>query len=401
MTKDKIKKTGLLFIVILLVSFYSIKAMRESADNKDGYANFFVFWLSGKMVANGQNPYDQAEWLAGYRENGFDNSADPIFLYPLPLSVFLLPFGLFSYANAFLIWKITTQILITIIIIILLQHWQISIRKWLILPLVLLAVMFYGPAILLLRTGSLSAGTALIICLFIVFLEKKVSFFSGILLSLIILKPSQGLTILVLVGVWLIATKNWKVIQGLFLGGVILWIIGASVDLTWVSKFLNSGAAAFDRRLGFQSNVWSFSYLVCKGAMDCTYLLGSRSALILLGVTARYLWKQKDKISIWGVMNISIPLGFVTTVYLWQYDQILYMIPIVWIVGTLIQKTKTYFPAFIFLLISTAYSLYALFKMFGPNGLVGDLWSIGNTLIIFAGIGLAHYIKEKPAKVIN
>jgi hypothetical protein len=389
-----LKLVVIIFVVALLGTIFYTRARQESNLQKEAYTNFFVFWLSGELILNAQSPYNSADWLAGHKLNGYESPAEPIFLYPLPLAIFLTPLGFFSYTQAFLLWKILSQVFLAIAIFILLSKWQLSAQQRFFAPLVLISL-YYGPTLLAQRSGSVGLLTLLLITLAIFFIQRKqFAFASGVLLAFTMLKPPQGALILLLFGVWLLKEKNWKVFQGIVFGGILLWVIGASVDFNWVAKFLNSSESAFDRRLGVHSNVWSFSFLICEKDMACTYLLGAGSAIILLGLVAFYLWQKHNQVSVWEAMNLIIPIGFVSTVYLWAYDQVLYIIPITWIVGTLIQKTKSYIFVFIFLVILISYAFFAIAKV---NVDQHDLWSLGNTLIVLFALLFTTLLKEKSA----
>jgi hypothetical protein len=391
-----LKNIGVVFSVILLGSIFYIRASRETFNQRNTYTNFFVFWLSGDLILQGQNPYNADDWQAGHAANGYEQPAEEIFLYPLPLAVLLSPLGFFPYEGASLAWKILSQSLVAIVIFILLRTWQRPAHQRLFVPLVLICL-YYGPVLLTQRSGSTGAVTLLIVSIVIILmLKNKRPFLSGFLLAFTMLKPPQGLLILLLLGIWLLARKDWKTIQGIIAGGIVLWLIGASVDLNWVTKFLSSGEAAFDRRLGLHSNVWSFSHLICEKNITCTYGMGAVAALTLLGLAGFYLWKKQAQGTAWEAMNLIIPVGFISTVYLWAYDQILFIIPIIWIVGTLVQKTKSYIYAFLFLVILIAYAFFAMERLIA---LSHDLWSLGNTLIVFAGLLLASLLAEKPEKI--
>jgi hypothetical protein len=391
-----LKIIGVVFSVVLLGSIFYIRASREAHNQRNTYTNFFVFWLSGNLILHGHNPYHPDDWQAGHTLNGYEQPAESIFLYPLPLAVLLSPLGLFSYEQASLGWKILLQSLVAIAIFILLRTWQRPAHQRLFVPLVLICL-YYGPVLLAQRSGSMGAVTLLIISIAIILMHKNEnSFLSGILLACTMLKPPQGLLILMLIGLWLLTRRDWKALHGIIVGGIVLWLIGASVDLNWVAKFLHSGEAAFDRRLGLHSNVWSFSHLICGRNMACTYGMGAVTALTLLGLTGFYLWRKQTQVSAWEAMNWIIPVGFISTVYLWAYDQILYIIPIIWIVGTLVQKTKSYVHAFLFLLLLIVYAFFAMQRL---SALSHDLWSLGNTLIVAAGLLLASLLREKPEKL--
>jgi Gpi18-like mannosyltransferase len=247
-----------------------------------------------------------------------------------------------------------------------------------------------------LRTGSIGAFSLLAVLFAILLLQKERSFWSGVLFSLTILKPPQGVTILLLAGIWLLARRDWRAIQGMAAGGIALLVIGLIQDPLWLMKFRTASSAVMDRTQGVHSNVWSFAYLMCDGVSPCSTLLGAAGSLCLLGLGGFMLWKKQAQVTVWEAMSFVIPIGFVATVYLWEYDQILYVIPAVWVVGTLIQKTKSYIHAALFLILLIFYAFFAV----GQLGVTEqDLWSFGNTLIVLAGVGLASILKEKPARV--
>ena len=392
--KTSIQKIlGILVTVVLIGGMVYLRAMQNYTNQNYRNSNFFVFWLSGRLLTDGESPYDPGQWRAGHELYGSTNLREAIFLYPLPLTVFMIPFGLFTVDEAYLGWQILSQILIAIVIFALLNKWQKTEYNRLFIP-IMLFLLFFGPIYLSLQIGSIGTLTLIILFAVIILLEKNQSFAAGALLALTMLKPPQGLPILFLIGIWLLARKDWKAIVGIILGGIILWVIGMSIDPSWVNKFLHSGEAAFDRRLGFQSNIWSFSYLLCNKEQNCSFALGGILSLLLLGSTAYFLWRNHAKSTVWQVFNIVIPIAFVTTIYLWGYDQILYVIPIVWIIGTLVERTKSYLYAFIFLIVLDLFSFYALVQQATTDK---DLWSLGTTIIVLGMVlGLMYWNQAKP-----
>jgi hypothetical protein len=377
--KNSIQKSlGILLTIALFGGMIYLRTMQNYTKQNYRSSNFFVFWLSGRLLTDGESPYNPDQWSAGHELYGATSLGESIFLYPLPLAVFMIPLGLFTLDEAYLGWQILSQILIAIMVFALLNRWKKAEHNRLFIP-VMLFLLFFGPVYLTLQIGSIGAFTLILLFAAMVLLQKNQSFAAGVLLALTMFKPPQGLSILVLVGVWLAARRDWKAILGIILGGVILWGIGMSIDLNWVSKFLHSSQAAFDRRLGFQSNIWSFSYLLCNKDQSCSFTLGGTLVLFLLGSTSYFLWRNHAKLTVWRVFNIIIPIAFVTTVYLWGYDQILYIIPIVWVIGTLVERTKSYLYAFVFLIVLDLFSFYALVQQATTEK---DLWSLGTTIIV-------------------
>ena len=163
-------------------------------------------------------------------------------------------------------------------IFVLLNHWKEAAPRRLFVP-IFASMFFFGPLYLTLHTGSIGAFAVLAILVTILLLEKDKSLLAGMVLSLTILKPPQGLTILLLAGIWFLARRDWKAIFGVAIGGISLLIIGMIQDPFWVIKFRGASEAVMDRTLGVHSNVWAFSYLICKGASPCSTLLGGTLAV--------------------------------------------------------------------------------------------------------------------------
>ena len=394
---DSIKKIASTLITVILLGGMIFLRTRQSYANFDSKnSNFSFFWLAGRMVLDGENPYDQTQYLAGHDKHGIEWQPNKIFPYPLPLAIICVPLGFLSIDNAYILWTTLTLLITAATIFILLRQWESSAHQRLFIP-VFVFMLFFGPHYLTLHTGAISAFTVLIILSAILLLEKEKSLAAGILLSLTMLKPPQGVTILLLAGIWFVARRNWKAIFGVAIGGMALLLIGMIQDPLWIVKFSGASEAVMDRTLGVHSNVWAFAYLICRGTSPCSALLGGTLGLILLGLAGLFLWQTQAKVTAWEAFNVIIPAAFVSTIYLWSYDQLPYIIPIVWIVGTLVKRTRSYLSAFVFLVALDLFSLFALSQHATTSK---DLWSLGNTILVLGMVGalLAQRIKFNPAK---
>ena len=393
--KNSIQKIAGIIITLSLIGgmIFLRTQMSKTFDYQN--SNFAFFWLSGRMILEGESPYNETQYLAGHDTYGIKWRPNNIFPYPLPLALIFIPFGLISLANAYILWQIVSLVSIALIIFILLNHWKESAQRRLLIP-IFAFMFFFGPLYLTLFTGSIGAIAALVILGAILLFEKDKSLLAGIILSLTILKPPQGLPILLLAGIWFLARRDWKAILGVTIGGISLLLIGMIQDPLWAIKFLGASQAVMDRTQGVHSNVWAFSYLACGGASPCSTLLGGTLGLVLLGLGGFFLWLNQAKVTAWEAFNIIIPIAFVSTIYLWAYDQLTYIIPIVWIVGTLVERTKSYIHAFLFLIVLDVFSFYALVQQAATDK---DLWSLGTTVIVLGmALGLL-YLKpiDKPS----
>lgn len=384
------KPIGILLTLFFIagIIFLRIQLSRE-LDIKN--SNFSFFWLAGRMILDGENPYDETQYLAGHETYNIKWVPNRIFPYPLPLALFCIPLGFFPMQTAYTIWQIISLLLTALTIQILLNRFQNAQLQALLVPTFLFMV-FFGPLYLTTLAGTVSAFSLVILLGAILLLERGQSLPAGILLALTMLKPPQGLTILLLAGIWFLARRDWKAIAGVVLGGVGILVVGLIQDPQWVTKFLGASDAVMDRTLGVHSNVWAFAYLACDGASPCSTLLGGTLSLLLLGGAGLLLWKNQAKRSAWEAMNVILPVAFLSTIYLWAYDQLPYIIPIVWIVGILAQRPRGIFIVFGFLVLLDIVSFFALIQQAATGK---DLWSLSTTLVVLLFL-VAGYRINKP-----
>ncbi len=211
-------------------------------------SNFTFFWLAGRMVMEGENPYDATQYLAGHETYGIKWQPNKIFPYPLPLAIFCIPLGLLSLPTAYIVWQVITLVTVAVTIFVLLNHWKEAASRRLFVP-IFAAMFFFGPLYLTLHAGSVGAFALLAMLGTILLLEKDKSLLAGMVLSLTILKPPQGITILLLAGIWFLARRDWKAIIGVVIGGITLLLIGMLQDPLWVIKFRDASQAVMDRTL--------------------------------------------------------------------------------------------------------------------------------------------------------
>lgn len=391
--KFTIPKPVEIFITLTLLGGLIFLRTELSQDFDTGNSNFSFFWLAGQMVLNGENPYDETQYLARHETHGIEWQPNRIFPYPLPLALLCIPLGFFTMNTAYILWQVVSLILVALTIYVLLNHWQGEQQRNLLVP-IFFFLLFWGPLYLTTHAGTISILPVIILLAVILLLEKNLSLGAGILLAFTMLKPPQGLTILLLAGVWFLARRDWKAIIGVAIGGLAILIIGLIQDPQWISKFLNAGDAVMDRTLGVHSNVWAFAYLTCGGASPCSTLLGGTLSLLLLSGASLLLWRNQAQWSAWEAMNLIIPIAFVSTIYLWAYDQLPYIIPIVWIVGTLMQKQRSILLAFFFLILLDLVSIFALVQQAFTEK---DLWSLATTILVLLFLMIAQRMKQKPA----
>lgn len=340
--------------------------------------NFAFFWLAGRMVLDGENPYNEAQYLAGHDANGMEWKPNQIFPYPLPLALFCIPLGLFSMGTAFTLWQIFTLLVTAFVTYSLLKKWNYPPLERFFAPLFLFIV-FFGPVFMTVRVGNIGTLALLFLFLALIFWDKEKPFWAGVMLAMTLLKPPQGGPIMILFCVWLLARKDWKAFYGIAAGGIALLIVGLLQDPQWIGKFLNAGDAVMARTQGIHSNVWAAAYLICHGKSPCAGVLGGLLSLGLLGMGAWLLWKNQAQWSAWEALNFILPVAFMSTIYLWVYDQLPYIIPLVWTAGAIVKLTRTYLYIGLFLIALDLFTMYELLILATKET---DLWSFATSFIV-------------------
>ncbi len=387
-----VKSAGRIAVGVFLAVVFSLNTLQNLAHEDYRNSNFAKFWIAGHMVLTGLNPYDPAQWHAEHIRLGATSVPDRIFLYPLPQAFFLAPLALLPPQVAFVVWSLLSQVLIALACLILLNMLSRSRQGWLFFPLVI-SLLFFGPIYLTLQVGSIGAIAMVVVLGSILLLNRHKTLLAALLLSLLILKPPQGLPILFLGGFWLLLKRDWKAIAGLVAGGLALLVAGLLLDPLWVQEFLSNSQAVSSRSMGLQSNVWSMAYLACRGAGSCTLALGGLLFLGLLAFGGWLIWRYDARLAPWELFNLIIPLAFISAFYVFGYDQILYIFPIVWIAGNLLERTRSYVPVFLFLIVLDVVSFVALLIQARTHS---DLWSVITTLLVF-GLNLWLFSSRKPS----
>lgn len=367
-------------MVLLLCAVFYQRAAYNLARVDFRNSNFFVFWLAGRMAWSGENPYDAAQWSAGHDAYGVTWRPNSTFLYPLPVMFLVAPLALLPLAPAYFIWELVSEGFIALAAWTLLAHWPEATYRRMIVPL-LLFLLFFGPIYLTLQVGAPGAFVLIIVVAAIAAWEHDQSLLAGGILSLTLLKPPQGATILLLATAWVVVRRDWKAIYGMLLGSLVLMAVGMLRDPIWIVGFLNGGQIVLDQTLGLQSNTLGLASLLCKSDPTCTWLVGGLGAALVLAATAYLLWRQAATLGAWQAFNVIIPAAFVSTIYLWSYDQVLYVIPVVWIVAMLVERSRSYFRSFLFLVVLVGISLANLYLQATTRN---DLLSFATTGLVFA-----------------
>lgn len=387
------------FLILMLSAVFGFAADRIAAAGDDLVnGDFFTFWLAGRMVAVGENPYDQQTWVANHARFGASWIPNPTYIYPLPLAVLMSPLGSFDLGQAARIW-IFLSLWMILAASTLLQWIAVGDLRLALLVPFLAGIFTFRATLVTLRNGQMGAFFLLVLVLVILAWSRERWVFGGLLLSFLALKPSFGMPLLFLVSFWLVITSQWRAIGGLLLSLLGLAVLGWIVDLGWPGKFLAAGQDKFSTNLNAFPNLIGWCYGVFDRNLPLAFSITAAIAVILIAVLLRFLWTRRQALKPAEVVSLLIPAALLLSLYLWAYDQILLIIPIIMTAGALVRLGKPYwFSASLPLLFSIG-SLFLLFLAFQKGD---DSWSVLCSVVSLAWFGfLLDMRSPAPAKVSN
>jgi len=289
--------------------------------------DFTHFWLAGHMNLEGLNVYG-AEWVAERVNNGILWIPEDYFLYPLPLGVLLSPLGLLPFNLAYLVWVFVSQVCTLLSIIITMQHFLKDSPR---LELITLAGIFlFRPFFIVIVSGQIDPYLLFLMVLSAYFFAKKRHLASGFLMSLLSIKPSLGIPILLLVGAWLLYKKYWKAAVGILSGLTILFLIGVVRNPYWVVEYLSVTQQKMIESYTLHSTLWGFTSLLhLDPAIELAF--GVLLALTMIGVTFYLFSTLISSNDLFTTLTFVIPVALLIAPYAWVYNQILLTIPIIFI----------------------------------------------------------------------
>src|SRR5438309_4961631 len=191
MSHKQRKKPQRLTVVTTLLICLLTAGQSLPADQPPHSVNFFPgdfleYWASARLLLDGKNPYSPEEQLALQR-SVISNAQQPLMMWNPPWTLFfILPFGLFSFSLAQLLWFI---LLLTCLLVCSAQLWRIyggPAERYRIAWLTCFSVV---PTYLTLYVTQIDPLVLLGIVGFLHFYVRKQWWRGGIALTLVAIKP--------------------------------------------------------------------------------------------------------------------------------------------------------------------------------------------------------------------
>jgi len=339
------------FTAIFLLSFILFGLISERIVSRTDYPNsdFFSFWLAGRLILSHQNPYLANEWINGHHLFGADWISDPTFLYPLPLAFIFLPFGLLNIYQATVFWVWISQVMLLIVVLLLLPLFGVD-GKHYILPIVT-GIILFRPIVSLLLYGQIGAFLLLTVVVASIMWDKKRWIWGGIIISLSVLKPNIGIPMLALISVYLFFRKYYQGFIGMLLAFIMMAVMACVYNPNWIWEYFEVLKSKQAQTFGYTPTIWGLAAFVSQFNLSTTLLTGSFITLPLLVMYIIIVTKLKG-ITPLEAVSFSVIIALLITPYLWPYDQIILVFPIVVIMATVRKVTNLYLrSALVFLIV--------------------------------------------------
>jgi hypothetical protein len=316
---------------------------------------------------------------------------DKVFNYPLPFAILMTPFGMLFIEKAYVIWIFfaQTSLLITAIMIMSFKHDR-SARFELI---ALIGVLFFRPIFTVIFSGQLGTFLLLFLALSISLFHKQKWLFGGIILSLLCLKPSFGVFILAFAGTWFLFQKHFQALFGVGFGVLGLLLLGMARDIGWVMDYIRVGGHIVNTYVSINTTIWGIVGLIFEDDAGLL-ILGIILFMILSAAELFFLWRSGNTLNAFAVISSAIPLSLILAPYSWSYDQILLVIPILYVA---IQASRLWGEdksVLVFLAVDAlAMALVVIAYSIGH-----DIWSALVPLFVWGGVVVVTFWKPIPVE---
>ncbi len=130
--------------------------------------------------------------------------------------------------------------------------------------------------------------------------------------------------------------------RGLFgavMGFTALVLGSLNIQPGWIGEYFHVLTFRLVHTYGYASSIWGLTYLLSGMNVQKSVLLAALSCLLLPGIFA--VWVLSDRVNGHNeAFSLAISYQMLMTPYLWPYDQILLLIPIVTLVALVTKRGK-------------------------------------------------------------
>jgi len=313
--------------LLVAVLFFAVaKHSAGSVDCKN--ADFIAYWLAGKMIIAGENPYSPDQWLAAVKSIGSAWTLNSSFVYPLTTAMLFAPLGLLSPSEAYFLWILLTQSFLLASMALLIFPAG-NVRYLCLLPSALAGLILFRPTLLILQNGQISGLLLLVICGVVYLWEKGRYRLGGVFLSLLTCKPNIGVPVIMILSLWLLCKRRQATVVACLSGVAGLTALAMLYNPYWLGEFIQSSRLLLSGFLKQTPTLPGYAaQLVGRGGI-MPILLGWSAGTVIAAACGVFLRRRHCDIDSRSAINLAIVFTLLLTPYAWPYDQLLLIVPLV------------------------------------------------------------------------
>lgn len=335
MRKDNYFQALLFFILLLLVlnaKFWG-----------DQLHDHFSFWAASKSFLALKNPYNLEAVVAHVNSCCFETFPNTIErVWGLPVIFILISwFGFFSFQNYLIIHSLVSAFLITFSFLIISKVYNFNAKNNFIFSTLILITflpayeaLIVGPAIMYVLIG---------ISIFLLLVNKSPkkslsnNFIGGLFLSLTVIKPHFLFLIPIFIFTLSVIRKEILTLFGMLAGGLILFLAMFFYHPELINYYL-AIVSEFPVNLYKTPTIISYFQNYFKFNGSFRFL----PALIISIISFLYIYKNKEKFKSTNndddLFSYALILSSIFAPYLWVYDYLPLLIPVVLITSRIRKK---------------------------------------------------------------
>lgn len=292
------------------------------------HSDFFQFWAAPRLILEGADPYDPADWASMYAREATAPVATPPppgrHIYPLWVALLLLPMGALPLSVAAAGWLVAQLVTVALALRTLVALYGGGRRE-----MFLLFGLAAGSQPLWLLVGGGNV-TGFLLGLFVASLAAALAHRTGragIALGLLAVKPHPlGVAVPALL---LVARDRVRLVAAAGIVVAALLVASLALDGAWVGKWLSS---AFDLQgtTGSNATVWTVGR-----AIPLPFLSPLLAAASLVALVAWWRSRSDPLLRLAG----AIPVSVFVAPHGWSYDHLFLVVTLAAILSRLAQVT--------------------------------------------------------------
>ncbi len=262
--------------------------------------DFIQYWVIGRQLVNGVNPYDAPAIFALERSAGLTAPEPRISLSPPIVLWPMLPLGLLGTRAGFVAWSLLLLGCLSVINWLL---WRLNNRPDNLLHLFGYA---FAPAIVCLMSGQLSIFLLLGIVLFLTWRESH-PLLAGAALLPCALKPHLFLVFAVVLLAWIVYRRAFRILFGALAALIASSAVTLCIDSHAWAQYFDMMNHTRILQVFIPTYGEALRFLIDRNATGLQFLPAALGSLCALG----YFWTRRDR---WQWMDQGLMLLFVSDV---------------------------------------------------------------------------------------